>query len=244
WRQVPTGLHRRDRIVDATESDNRTLFIALTQRRLVTMQVPASGKTQPAAAPIAGGQLLAHLGHGTGDPLLLTRAAGAGGLLKLYNMNNGRWQPSAPPARVGIGPQLGGPVRDGQEIAVPIIQASGRQWPMRVGRLASGRLTVGAAVNVGAGSAQGLLEPGSRGAVAIWQQQGAARGRTFRTTIFVKSLAGNARPRVIWTGWDIGPGDVGIEHFAGHTWVLYTHAKPGHTSQALQVDVKAISNDL
>ena len=144
----------------------------------------------------------------------------------------------AKPLDVGIGPQLGGPVADGDDILIPVVQASNGAWPLRVARLSSGHLTLGPPINHGEGSAQGLLEPGSGRPLAIWQQHSAGRGRTFRASIYLKNLdATSGAPRLLWTGFDIGPGDLAVEPFADHLWALTTRARAGHEDKALRVVV-------
>jgi hypothetical protein len=245
WTRIASALSGRDtRIVDLASSRSAgTLAVALSQSKLLTIRIGDDAQAQSAAQPMPGGPLLARLGGDPERPMLATRRANGEGALSIYELRDGTWTPSAAPIDVGVGPQLGGPVADGDDVLIPVVQAGSAVWPLRVARLSAGKLSLGPSVNRGDGSAQGLLEPGASHPVAIWQQHSAGHGRTFRASIYVKDISGSATkpPRLIWSGYDIGPGDLAIQSFGHRLWSLTTRARPGHVDKALRVYVSPLA---
>jgi hypothetical protein len=245
WTKVAlAGVGRDARIVDlATTRSAGTLAVILNRSSLLTVRLGGDGHAARAARPLPGGPLLARLGADAAQqPLLATRRAGGGGELSLYGFRDGVWTPRAAPIDVGLGPQLGGPVGDGHDVVIPVVQAAGSVWPLRIARLSGGKMSLGPSVNTGDGSAQGLVEPDGAHPLAIWQQHAAGRGRTFRASIYVKdvSAGSSGRPRLLWSGYDIGPGDLGVQEFDHRVWSLTTRAQPGHVDKALRVYVSPL----
>jgi hypothetical protein len=150
-----------------------------------------------------------------------------------------------PLTNVGIGPSTGGPIEYGQSIAVPLVTAQTDRWPIRIAVLTRGNWSVSKPLNVGSGSAQGILAQSGGASFAIWQQHGPIKHGLYAASGHLAELAGGqfrvATAVTLWKEFNIGPGDVDVLRFGTRVWVMTTRASRSSPKRALRVHVDSMA---
>jgi hypothetical protein len=180
------------------------------------------------------------LGTGNRGPIDVVRVGAVDGRRSVSSLWRGRWRTDLPLTGAGAGPVLGGPVRLGTRLYLPVVDATTRPWRMSAyARDADGWSLAAGPLNRGAGNAQGLLSLSAGSVWAAWQEHGPMSGGLFRTRIYAQLVAPVVGAvRRVWAGRSIGPGSVEVVQGAGRRWVLYMPAARAH--RALTVAVKPL----
>jgi hypothetical protein len=165
----------------------------------------------------------------------------------VYSSAGGRWRMRGRPLSGSApGPVTSGDVRVGSRVFLPVVEARGAAWPFSVYTSDGGRWRVAGSgpLNVGRGDAQGSIHHIGRRLWAIWQQNAFRDDGRFDTAVFAAEIGTTTlrvgRPKRLWHGVSIGPGDVQVVGARGRTWALFLRAHD-QSADALQVELRPIA---
>ncbi|HEX4364903.1 MAG TPA: hypothetical protein VHZ75_10170 [Solirubrobacteraceae bacterium] len=201
---------------------------------------------RPAAEPITLGGAISQMSQGSATPLMSSRGTGPGSGVTVRRLIGKKWMiVGRPLINVGIGPSTGGPIENGNSIAVPLVTAQTDHWPIRIAVLTGGNWSVSKPLNVGSGSAQGILAQSGRTSFAIWQQDGPIKQGLYAASGHLAELTGDqfrvSTAITLWKEFNIGPGDVDVIRFGARVWVMTTRASLSAPRRALRVHIDSMA---
>jgi hypothetical protein len=143
------------------------------------------------------------------------------------------------------GPEVAGPVWQGERRVQAVNEGSGERWPFSVAVGARGRwqLVERGPLNRTAGRAQGVVTSARGRPWAIWQEHvlredGSFDAQYFAGVVNSESLKLEDTTR-LWAGRSIGPGDMDVTAAHGHVWAL-TMRPPANSLESLQPYVQVL----
>lgn len=210
WPSTPRSLFRSAELEEVQASDSGAV-VAQSARGTQAVDQRLAAVTGPILRSKRA--IVAVGGTPSAPAVVLRRPTGE---LDLQRLTAGRWERVAShPMRAVLGPQTGGPVLFAGRWYVPVVQAKGNDWPIRVATVDRSGWHLSNPLNQGPGSAQGVIVASDAGPVAIWQQHSDIRGGTFRATVWLKPLVGRSKSIALYRERNIGPGSisaVGVEN--------------------------------
>jgi hypothetical protein len=216
-------------------ADHRVLRLAGHEWRPVGQPVRSRmGIAWPSAAPRGG--------------LDLAVAETVSGRMRrtVYSLSGDRWRKRGRAlSGLALGPVTSGAVHIGARTFLPVVEARRDEWPFSVYASDGGswRRARSGPLNIGHGSAQGNINEVGGRVWAIWQQSAFRDDGRFDTTLFAGRVDTTTlrvvRPRRLWRGVSIGPGDVQVVGARGRTWALFLRAHD-RTPDGLQAEVTPI----